>query len=73
METVYFSTYAFPQKSPASPLYISLAWSLVSLYFWFMTGKSSWVHSRTQGSIPLVVDGQMFYGYCSTCFYPVWW
>jgi hypothetical protein len=22
--------------------------------FWFMTGKSSWVHSRTQGSIPML-------------------
>ena len=26
----------------------SLAWSLVSLYFWFMIGKSSWVPSCTQ-------------------------
>ena len=25
-----------------------------SLYFWFMTGKSSWVLSRTQGFIPVV-------------------
>jgi hypothetical protein len=37
-------------------LYISLAYSLVSLYFWFMMGKSSWVHSRTQGLFPLVAD-----------------
>jgi len=27
----------------------SLAYSLESFYFWFMTGKSSWVPSRTQG------------------------
>jgi len=27
---------------------------LVSYYFWFMTGKSSWVPSRTQGLFPLV-------------------
>ena len=27
----------------------SLAWSLESFYFWFMTGKSSWVPSSTQG------------------------
>ena len=26
-----------------------LAWSLESFYFWFMMGKSSWVHSSTQG------------------------
>jgi len=26
----------------------------VSYYFWFMTGKSSWVPSRTQGLFPLV-------------------
>jgi hypothetical protein len=52
----------------------SLSYSLESIYFWFLTGKSSWVYSRTQGSIPLVVaDDHMFYGYCSTCFYPVWW
>ena len=29
----------------------SLAWSLKPFYFWFMTGKSSWVPSRTQGFI----------------------
>jgi hypothetical protein len=34
-------------------LYISLAYALVSLYFWFMTGKSSWVHSRTHSLFPL--------------------
>ena len=27
---------------------------MVSYYFWFMTGKSSWVPSRTQGLFPLV-------------------
>ena len=27
---------------------------MVSYYFWFMTGKSSWVPSRTQGSIPML-------------------
>jgi hypothetical protein len=30
-------------------LHISLAYSLVPLYFWFMTGKYSWVHFCTQG------------------------
>ena len=29
----------------------NLAWSLESFYFWFMTGKSSWVPSHTQGFI----------------------
>ena len=33
---------------------IQPSWSLKSLYFWFMMGESSWVHSRTQGSIPML-------------------
>jgi len=44
--------------------------SLESHYFWFMTGKSSWVHSRTQGFIPIVVDGTVYHGYCKNCFCP---
>ena len=40
------------KKSSATPLN-SLHDSLKSLYFWFMTGKFSWVHSRTQGSTPM--------------------
>jgi hypothetical protein len=48
----------------------SLSYSLVSLYF-SMSGKSSWVPSRTQGFIPVVVaDGQMYYKYCINCLYP---
>jgi hypothetical protein len=35
-------------------LYISLTYSLVSCYFWFTTGKSSQVHSCTQGLFPVV-------------------
>jgi len=31
-------------------------------------GKSSWVHSRTQGLFPLVVDGTVYHGYCKNCF-----
>jgi hypothetical protein len=33
----------FSQMSQASPQKESFAYSLVSYYFWFMTGKSSWV------------------------------
>jgi hypothetical protein len=40
--------------------------------FWFKMGKSNWVPSRTQGVVPTVVtDGQMYYGYCVNCLYPV--
>jgi hypothetical protein len=40
-------------------------------YFWFKMGKSSWVPSRTQGIVPIVIaDGQMYYGYCINCLYP---
>ena len=28
--------------------------------FWFSTGKSSWVHSRTQGLFPLVADDLLY-------------
>jgi hypothetical protein len=36
-----------------------------------MTGKSTWVPSRTQGVVLIVVaDGQMYYGYCINCLYP---
>ena len=38
------------------------------IYFWFPMGKSSWVHSRTQGLFPLVVDGTVYHGYCKNCF-----
>jgi hypothetical protein len=41
------------------------------VYFWFKTGKSSWVPSRTQGIVPIVIaDGQMYYDYCFNCLYP---
>jgi hypothetical protein len=37
----------------ATPLYnLHDPWGV--FYFWFITGKSSWVHSRTQGSIPML-------------------
>jgi hypothetical protein len=67
---VFHNNLGFSQMSQASPIYKALhdPWCL---YFWFMTGKSSWVHSRTQGIVPIVVaDGQMYYGYCSNCLYP---
>jgi hypothetical protein len=36
-----------------------------------MTGKSSWVPSRIQGDVPIIVaDGQMYYGYYVNCLYP---
>jgi hypothetical protein len=36
-----------------------------------MTDKSSWVPSRTQGVVPIVVaDGQMYYGYCVNYLFP---
>jgi hypothetical protein len=61
----------FSQMSQASPLKESFAYSLVSLYFPFKAGKSSWVYSRTQGFVPIVVaDSQMYYGYCINCLYP---
>ena len=41
------------QKDCQLPHYIAFTILEVS-YFWFMTGKSSWVHSRTQGSIPML-------------------
>jgi hypothetical protein len=44
----------FSQMSQASPLKESFAYFLVSCYFWFMMGKSSWVPFRTQGLFPLV-------------------
>jgi hypothetical protein len=62
----YFSFYA--KFYQASSTIKSLAYSLVSLYFWFMTGKSSLVHSRTQGLFPLVVDGTVYHGYYKNCF-----
>jgi hypothetical protein len=44
---------------------------LESHFVWFMTGKSSWVHSRTQGLFPPVAaDDNMFVGYCMNYFYP---
>jgi hypothetical protein len=53
----YLSILSFYAKyCQACPTYISLAWSLLSLYFWFLTDKSSWVHSRTQGLFPLVAS-----------------
>jgi hypothetical protein len=37
-------------------------------YFWFKTGKSSLVPSRTQGVVPIVAaDGQMYYIYYINC------
>jgi hypothetical protein len=44
----------FRKTSQASPPYKSLAYSLVSYYFWFMTGKSSLVPFCTQSLFPLV-------------------
>jgi hypothetical protein len=43
---------------------------LVSLYFWFMMGKSSWVHYCTQGLFPLVADNVMCHRYCKNCLTP---
>ena len=40
-------------------------------YFWFMTGKSSCVPSRTQGYFPIVADNVMYHVYCKHCFAPV--
>jgi hypothetical protein len=41
------------------------------ILFPFKVAKSSWVHSRTQGFVPIVAaDGQMYYGYCINCLYP---
>ena len=40
------------------------------LLFWFMMGKSSWVHSRTQGLFPFVADDMMYHGYCKHCITP---
>jgi hypothetical protein len=55
----------------ASPLKENLAYSLVSLYFRFKAGKSSWVPSRAQAFVLIIVaDGQMYYGYCINCMYP---
>jgi hypothetical protein len=48
-------------------LYISLAYSLVSCYFWFTIGKSNWVHSHTQGLFPLVADDIFHNGCCKYC------
>ena len=41
------------------------------LLFWFMTGKSSWVHSHTQGLFSFVADDVMYHGYCKHCITPV--
>jgi hypothetical protein len=42
------------------------------VYFLFKMGKSSWVPSRTQGVVLIVVaDDQMYYGYYINCLYPV--
>ena len=38
----------------SSPPTIQPSWSLKSVLFWFTMGKSSWVPSRTQGSIPML-------------------
>ena len=38
--------------------------------FWFMTGKSSRVHSRTQSLFPLVADDVLNNGYCKYCIHP---
>jgi hypothetical protein len=54
----------FSQMSQASPLKEIFAYFLVSFYFCLRRGKSSWVHSHTQGFVSIVVaDGQMYYGY----------
>jgi hypothetical protein len=43
---------SFKQLCQASPPY-KLYMILGVLYFWFLTGKSSWVPSRTQGLFPI--------------------
>jgi hypothetical protein len=53
-----------------APLYISLVYSLVSLYFWFLMGKSSWVHSRTQGLFSHLFQVVMYLGYCKNWLAP---
>jgi hypothetical protein len=52
----------------ASSTIKSLAYSLVSIYFWFMMDKSSWVHPCTQGLFPLVADDVVYHDYCKNCF-----
>jgi hypothetical protein len=56
----------------ASPLQESLAYSLVSLYFDLRRVSLAEYFFRTQGVVPIVVaDGQMYFGYCIKCLYPV--
>ena len=64
----YFSFYK--KCCQASSTMKGLAYFLVLSYFWFLTGKSNRVHSRTQGLFPLVADGTVYYGYCNNCFSP---
>jgi hypothetical protein len=53
----------------ASPLKENLAYSLVSLYF-SLRQLSLAEYLRTQGVVLIVVvDGQMYYGYCINCLY----
>jgi hypothetical protein len=44
--------------SQASPLYKALHNPWCHFYFWFLTGKSSWVLSRTQGLFPPVASSR---------------
>ena len=41
-----------PSIKPCIPLGV--------IYFWFMTGKCSWVHSRTHGLFPFVADDVLY-------------
>jgi hypothetical protein len=63
-------TYVFLQMSQLATKrkpYIHLGVTL----FPFNIGKSSWVTSRTQGFVLIIVaDGQMYYGYYINCLYP---
>jgi hypothetical protein len=64
------TTYAFLQiKYQSAPLKESIAWSLVSSIF-ILTGKSSWVHSHTQGLFPHVADDMLYQGFCKHCLHP---
>jgi hypothetical protein len=55
----------------ASPLKESLAYSLVSLYFSLRRVSLAEYLLVLRVCLPLVADGQMYYGYYINCLYPM--
>jgi hypothetical protein len=63
--------YAFSAKHDASQLHFKKAlhdpWCLL---FSISMGKSSWVHSRTQGLFPPIADDMLYQGFCKNYLHP---